>query len=82
MKEFKHYLALAAILSAGFSLYWFFNFNRQIQIWITIGLGAVYVLWGIMHHALSKELYLRIVIEYLLVAVLACLLVIFLLLRS
>jgi len=82
MKELKHYLALAAILAVGFGLYWMFNFNRQVQVWITIGMGCVYVLWGIIYHALRRELYLRIILEYILVAGLACTFVIFLLLQG
>jgi len=81
MKEAKHYLALGVILAVGFWLYWAFNFNRQIQVWITVGMGCAYVLWGIIHHALRRELYFRIVLEYLLVVVLACTFAIFLLLR-
>jgi len=80
-KELKHYLALGVILAVGFWLYWAFNFNRQIQVWITVGIGCAYVLWGIIHHALRGELYFRIILEYLLVAGLACTFTIFLLLR-
>jgi len=81
MKEAKHYLTLGAVLAVGFGLYWMFNFNRQVQIWITIGMGCVYVLWGMIYHALRRELYLRIILEYLLVAGLACTFTIFLLSR-
>ena len=82
MKDLKHYLSLLAILSIGFGLFWIFNFNRQIQIWITIGLGITYVLWGVLHHAIKKEFYWRTVWEYLLVAVFACVIIIFLLART
>lgn len=82
MKDIKHYLLLAAILSIGFGCYWMFNFNRMAQVGITLALGAIYVLWGMIHHALNKELYLKIILEYLLVACLASIVVIFLLLRS
>lgn len=81
IKEIKPYLILLTILAIGFWFYWLFNFNRQIQVWITIILGSVYVLWGIIYHALKKELYFKVVLEYLLVAGLSCSLVIFLLLR-
>jgi len=82
MKDLKHYLSLLAILSIGFGLFWIFNFNRQIQIMITIGLGIAYVIWGIVHHLIRKEIYWRIVWEYIIVASLACIFVIFILLRS
>ena len=82
MKDFKHFSSLIFILLVGFALFWLFNFNRIAQMGITVALGAVYVIWGMIHHALRKELHLRIILEYLLVAVLACTVVIFLLLRS
>ncbi len=82
MKDFKHYLSLMAILSIGFGLFWIFNFNRHIQIWITVGLGVAYVLWGVLHQTLRKEFHWRIFWEYLIVATVACVVVIFLLLRS
>jgi len=82
VKDLKHYLFLMAILSIGFGLFWIFNFNRQIQMWITVGLGVAYVLWGIMHHAIKKELHWRIVWEYFLVAIFACVIIIFLLART
>jgi hypothetical protein len=82
MSNLKHYLVLLTILAAGFALYWFFNFNREIQVWVTVGMGCSYVLWGLVHHALKRELYLKIILEYLLVAAFSCILIIFLLLRS
>jgi len=82
VKDLKHYLSLMAILSIGFGLFWIFNFNRQIQILITGGLGVTYVIWGIIHHAIKKELHWRIVWEYIVVATVACVVVIFLLMRS
>lgn len=82
MKDLKHYLFLMAILSIGFGLFWIFNFNRQIQMWITVGLGVAYVLWGVMHHTIKKELHFRIVWEYLLVAIFACTIIVFLLART
>lgn len=82
MKYLKHYLALTAILSVGLGLFWIFNYNRTVQIWITLSLGGVYVIWGIIHHALSGKLHWRIIWEYIVVAILVSLIVIFLLMRA
>lgn len=82
MKYLKHYLALMAILSVGFGLFWIFNYNRTTQIWITLGLGVAYVIWGIIHHTLRRELYWRIIGEYVVVAALVSLVIIFLLIRA
>jgi|GEM_PF-4828081 len=82
MKDLKHYLSLMAILSIGFGLFWIFNFNREIQRWITIGLGIAYVFWGVLHQTLRKEFHWRILWEYIIVATVACVVVIFLLGRA
>ncbi|GAJ16360.1 unnamed protein product, partial [marine sediment metagenome] len=79
MKDSKHYLALMAILSIGLGLFLYFGYNRQVQIGIVIALSAAYVVWGIFHHSLKKELHLKIILEYIAVATLASIVVIFLL---
>jgi len=82
MKDLKHYLALMAILSIGLGMFLYFGYNRQAQIGIVIALSATYVVWGVFHHTLKKELHLRIILEYLTVAALVSIVVIFLLLRA
>lgn len=82
MKDLKHFLCLLTILSLGFGLFLIFDYNRVAQVGIVIALGGVYVLWGIIHHGLNKELHLKIILEYLLVAIFACTVIIFLLLRA
>lgn len=82
MKDWKHYLILFFILTAGFLLFRIFNFNRQVQIWLTFAIAFIYLCWGIVYHWIKKELHLRIILEYLMVAALAGLVVIFLLLRT
>ncbi len=82
MKDWKHYLSLFLILTAGFFLFRIFNFNRQVQIWLVVVIAFVYFCWGIVYHLLKKELHIRVAIEYLAVAVLAGMMMIFLLLRA
>lgn len=82
MKDLKHYLSLMAILSVGFGLFWMFNYQRTVQMGITVALGAAYVLWGVLHHTLKGELHWRIIWEYIVVAVIASVIVIFLLMRT
>jgi len=71
-----------AILSIGFGFFWLFNYNRQAQVGVTLVLAAVYVLWGIIHHSIKKDLHWRIILEYLAVAIVASVVMILLLLRS
>jgi len=82
MKDWKHYLILFLILTAGFLLFRVFNFNRQVQIWLTLTIAFIYLCWGVGYHWLKKELHLRIFLEYLMVAFLAAVMVVFLFLRT
>lgn len=81
-KDLKHYLALIAFLSIGLALFLVFNYNRQIQMGIALVMAAIYVAWGVVHHSLKKEFHPRIILEYVLVAIVASVVVIFLLMRT
>ncbi len=81
-KDLKHYMALIAFLSFGLAFFLIFNYNRQVQIGITLVMAAVYVVWGIVHHQVKKEFHLRIILEYVLVAFVASVVMIFLLMRT
>jgi len=81
-KDLKHYLGLIAFLSIGLAFFLVFNYNRQIQMGITLAMAAIYVAWGIIHHTIKKELHPRIILEYILVAIVASVVVIFLLMRT
>jgi len=81
-KDLKHYLALIAFLSFGLALFLIFNYNRQIQVGITLLMATIYVVWGVVHHGIKKEIHPRIIFEYLVVAIVASVTMIFLLLRT
>ena len=81
-KDLKHYLALIAFLSIGLAFFLVFNYNRQIQTGISLVMAAGYVTWGIIHHLIKKELHPRIILEYVLVAIVASVVVIILLMRT
>ena len=80
--DLKHYLSLAAMLSLAIGIFWFFNFQRQVQVLVIILTAVAYVLWGIMHHKIKKDLSKSIVAEYLLIATVASLMLITLLFRA
>lgn len=81
-KDLKHYLALIAFLSIGLALFLIFNYNRQIQIGITLLMSLCYLVWGVVHHTIEKELHPKIILEYFVVATVASILVISLLMRT
>ena len=82
MENLKHYLSLASLLSVAFGLFWYFSYDRQAQIAVTLATGAAYVLWGVIHHTIKKDFHWRVMVEYLAVAFFACVVVIFLIFRS
>lgn len=66
-----HYFSLLCLLGVGlWGIFWF-DYSRVIQLRIVISLGVAYVMWGMVHHWYHRDLHLKVVWEYLLVAVLA-----------
>lgn len=55
------------------------NFSKQEQFLVVVILGFFYALWGVLHHMLHHSLRLRIVIEYVLFAVLGIAVIVFIL---
>jgi hypothetical protein len=82
MNDLKHYLALGTILSLGFGLFWYFRYLREVQVVITLLMAGAYVLWGVIHHSIKKDLHWQVVVEYVAVAAVASVPIISLLLRS
>jgi len=70
-----HYFTLLCIQLVGlWGLLWF-NYNRPMQASILVSMAAAYVAWGIIHHHQHRDLHVKIVAEYLLMAILAILIV-------
>ena len=65
-----YYLALIGILLGGFLLIFFSSPNRNLQMIFLIGASICYALLGIVHHLINHDLVGKIVVEYILVAVL------------
>lgn len=69
-RHFPHYFPLLGILVfTVIGLIWF-SYDRIFQLVITIAAAVTYIIWGIVHHFLHKDLYLAVVLEYLAVAIL------------
>jgi hypothetical protein len=66
-----HQLLLIVLL--GFVIILFFSFagNPDMQFKVAIGTSLTYFVWGLSHHALEGDLHPKIVVEYLLIALLA-----------
>ena len=69
-RYFPHYFPLIGIFLAGIAAFVFFSYDRAFQLMVGIAMAVAYVVWGVVHHAIHKDLYLAVVIEYLAVAIL------------
>ena len=82
LKVLPHYLVLIAVLAAELTGFVLFSFDRGLQIGIGLALAIFYALWGIIHHHLNKDLYLAVVLEYLIIAFLGLVIIFSLIVRS
>ena len=71
-----HFLVLIAILAAGVFTFIYVRPNTTIQLLVGIITAVAYVLWGLIHHAVQKDLHQKIVVEYLLIGVIAIVLLV------
>jgi len=65
----KHYFILIVGLVLLAFLFFLFNANLNLQRLIIILTGLYYFIWGVGHHFAQKDLHLKVVLEYLLIAV-------------
>jgi len=68
--HFSHYLALFFILAFGVGALVFFQRTPQMQIVSIFLTTSFYVLWGVVHHYLKGDLHIRVIIEYIAIALL------------
>ncbi|EKD62537.1 MAG: hypothetical protein ACD_52C00135G0006 [uncultured bacterium] len=80
-KHLPHYFGLIGILLAGALGFIVFSYDRIFQIYISVAVASAYVIWGAMHHSAHRDLYLEVVIEYVVVASLGLMIVLSLILR-
>ena len=81
-KHLPHYLPLMGILFAGAVGFFLFSYDITFQIGTVVAVSVSYVVWGIIHHAIHRDLYLVVVIEYLVIASLGLVIVFSLIFRA
>jgi hypothetical protein len=67
----EHYSVLAMILAVGILGIILFRMDLLVEQVVVWALSAMYVLWGITHHILRRDLTGFIVLEYLLIGLIA-----------
>lgn len=81
-KHLPHYLSLIGIFIVGIVGIYTFAYDRSLQMAVVVAMGVAYVVWGVVHHFIHRDLYLAVVIEYLVVAALGVVLVFSLIFRA
>ena len=70
-----HYIILLTVLSLGVLSFVSAEGDKTMQL-VVIGItAATYVIWGILHHLIMKDLHMKVVVEYLLIGLIAFILV-------
>jgi len=66
-----HFIVLAAILAGGVTAFMYVAPNSSLQLIIGVITSVAYVFWGLVHHAMKKDLHKKIVVEYILIGAIA-----------
>lgn len=78
----QHYLPLFGLLASGVIGILFFSYDWRFQSGVAIATAAGYVVWGVVHHYLHRDLHLSVIIEYVVVAALGLVVVLSLLIQA
>ncbi|OGD42091.1 hypothetical protein A2193_03370 [Candidatus Azambacteria bacterium RIFOXYA1_FULL_42_37] len=81
-KHLPHYFVLFGLLLAGILAFVLFSYDRIFQMVVAVAVAVSYVIWGLVHHYIHRDLYFSVVLEYLAVAVLGLVMVFSLILRT
>ena len=71
-----HFLVLVAILASGIFTFIYVRPNTTLQLFVGIVTSIAYVIWGLIHHAVQKDLHRKIMVEYLLIGAIAIVLLV------
>lgn len=69
--SFLHTIILLCIVLGGLAAFYFVRPNTSAQFIVGVATALAYVLWGFIHHALQKDLHMKVMIEYILIGAIA-----------
>jgi hypothetical protein len=81
-KHLPHYLALFGVLFLGVLAFYLFSYDQTFQVGVIVATALSYVAWGVIHHAIHRDLHLAVFIEYLAIATLGLVIVFSLIFRT
>ena len=76
LRQLTDYFFLLFITGLSIVLVLLANGNKLLIRYIVVGLGILYVIWGMSHHKKERTFNKEIVLEYIAIATLGCALVI------
>ena len=68
-RHIQHYLPLIGILGAGLVGLVVFSYDKSFQAAIAVATAISYVVWGLVHHHIHKDLHASVVVEYVMIAI-------------
>jgi hypothetical protein len=74
--KITNYIVLAIILALGVASFIYVRPDTTMQLVIGIATSIAYVCWGLIYHALEKNLHAKVVVEYVLIGAIAIVLLI------
>lgn len=81
-KHLPHYISLVGIFTAGILGFYLFPYDNFFHVGVVMAVASAYVSWGIIHHAIHKDICLPIVLEYFTIALLGVVIAISLIYRT
>jgi len=81
-KHLPHYFVLFGLLLTGVLAFILFSYDRAFQTIVSVAVAISYVIWGLVHHSIHRDLYFSVVLEYLAIAALGLVMVFSLILRA
>ncbi len=81
-RHLPHYLLLFGILFAGFAGLILFSYDKNFQMAVAIATSIAYVSWGVVHHALHRDLHFETFVEYLAIALLGLVIIFSMIIRA
>ncbi|MGD8744195.1 MAG: hypothetical protein PVJ52_01190 [Candidatus Woesebacteria bacterium] len=78
----SHYLPLIGIIITGLLGFVLFSYDKAFQSVLLVAVATSYVVWGVIHHKIHDDLYLAVVVEYIVIATLGLVIVFSLLFRA
>lgn len=70
-QHLAHFILLLGVLILGAIAVLTLSLDRQMQQYAVMAIGIAYVLWGIFHHHIEGDLHPRVLLEYIIMAMLA-----------